>query len=381
MERLLHWAPGDHTAGEVDATRVAELVDQPGWVWLDVIEDDAARILEVLEPFPLDPLAVEDVLDVVQLPKLEDYGDHLFLILHGLVSADDRIRTGELDCFLGEGWLVTVHHVPLLGLQWVWEGAQRHAEFIEGGTDLLLARIAEATGRRYLPLIDQLETHVDELADLAIDGDVGVLGAVQQLRRDESTIRRVLRPQRDALQQIRTVPIAMLDEEARRRFSDAYDQHNRVIESLLTARTLLSDVLDTYRGAAAEQAANVSKVLTVYAAIMLPLSLIAGIFGMNFRDLPGQDSSWGFAAVLAIMVFIGLSSWLVFERVGFLTRRTMRMRSLGRNLTTVSRLPVRTAGLAVRTVGARVRSIRHPAAPHPGAPDRGSDEPPDDEVT
>lgn len=363
MDRLLHWVPDEDTAHEVDVSRVRELVDGEGWVWLDVVDDDPEAIIELLDPFPLDPLAVEDVLDEVQLPKLEDFGDHLFLILHGLVATGDRIRTAELDCFLGDGWLVTVHHKPLLGLDWVWEGAQRHREFIEGGTDLLLARIAEATGRRYVPLIDQLETHIDELSELAIDGDVSVLGGVQQLRRDESTIRRVLRPQRDALQQVRTVPIAMLDDEARRRFSDAYDQHNLVIESLLTARTLLADVLDTYRGASAEQAANVSKVLTVYAAIMLPLSLIAGIFGMNFREIPADDSSWGFVAVIILMVLIGLGSWFVFERVGFLTRRTLRVRTVGRGLTSVALLPVKTVGVAARSVGNAVRPHRHNGDP------------------
>lgn len=363
MDRLLHWAPGAQAAREVDVDGLEQLIGADGWIWLDIVDQDPAAILTRLEPFPLDPLAVEDVLDEVQLPKLEDFGDHLFLILHGLVDADDRISTAELDCFLGDGWLVTVHHRPLLGLDWVWDGATRHQEFIAGGTDLLLARIAEATGRRYLPLIDQLEAHIDELSDLAIEGDISVLGGVQQLRRDESTIRRVLRPQRDALQQIRTVPIAMLDEGARRRFSDAYDQHNRVIESLLTARTLLSDVLDTYRGASAEQAANVSKVLTIYAAIMLPLSLIAGIYGMNFRTVPGSDSSFGFEAVIAAMVVIGLTSWLVFERVGFVTRRSLRVRSVGRGLSAVGRLPVRTVSVAARGVGAVVRTGRHEHPP------------------
>ncbi len=311
-------------------------------LWLDVRSRDPEEMDGLGTRFQFDPAAIEDVIDIEQLPKYELYRDHLFVVLHALISTGDRIDTHEVDCFVRPNLLVTVHSEPVVGVDWLWEAVQTYPHLVECGGSGLFAQLSEVIGRRYLEALDEFEGRVDDLADSALDADQTVLAEIQLLRREEATIRRALRPQRTVVASLRMNPPQFFGEETVAVLSDAYDVHNLVVESLASSRGLLADTLDTYRGASAERQAAATTVLTVYAAIVLPLSLITSWYGMNMNNLPGSGQTWGWSVVTAVMVGLAFGSWGWFIRAGIVRRPGIgRQTRLVRGLTTAAKAPVR----------------------------------------
>lgn len=340
--RLLVRAPGETQLVPRGLDELDVHATTGALLWLDVQTSDSDEIDRLGARFGFDAAAIEDVLDVEQLPKFELYDDHLFVVVHALISADDRIDTHEVDCFLRENLLVTVHSEPVVGVDWLWQAVQTYPHLVEHGAEELFAQLSEVIGRRYLEVLDELERRVDELSDRALAADQQVLAEIQVLRREESTIRRVLRPQRLMIAALRSNGQAMIGRDAMRILTDAYDVHNLVVESLATTRGLLTDTLDTYRGASSERQASATTVLTVYAAILLPLSLITSWYGMNVANLPASDSRTGWIVVTVAMVAIAVVSWVLFVRAGIVRRpRLSRPTVIVRGLTTAAMAPVR----------------------------------------
>lgn len=340
--RLLVRRPEDTKLTPGEVTELDDYEQEGLLRWLDVETRDPAEMDELGARFGFDPAAIEDVIDVEQLPKYEFYDDHLFVVLHALISAGDRIDTHEVDCFVGENLFVTVRSEPVVGIEWLWDAVQTYPQLGAYGASELFAQLAEVVGRRYLEVLDEFELRVDELSDRALDADPDVLAEIQLLRREEATIRKVLRPQRVVIASLRSNPSASLGAEARSILTDAYDVHNLVVESLALSRGLLTDTLDTYRGASAERQAAATTVLTVYAAIVLPLSLITSWYGMNMTNLPGAGWRWGWPVVTVGMVGVAVVSWLLFVRVGMVRRPRLGQASpIVRSLASAARAPVR----------------------------------------
>ena len=340
-QRILVRDSDDPALRPCDYKNLDQHLSDGAFVWLDLSRRDAAELDELGERFGFDPAAIEDVLDVEQLPKFDNYGSHLFVVLHALTTDEDRLDTHEVDCFLTKQLLVTVRSEPIAGLEWLWNAVQAHPHMAEHGSDELFAQLAEVIGRRYIEVINAFDSRIDELADVALEADPNVLAEVQVLRREESTIRRVLRPQRLVVGALRSNIGNHFTGESVKLLTDAYDVHNLVVESLEATRGLLSDTLDTYRGAAAERQANAAAVLTVYAAILLPLSLITSWYGMNVVNLPGSTQSWGWLMVTGLMAVFAVVSWLVFVRAGMVRRPKLRATSLVTGLAEAARRPVK----------------------------------------
>lgn len=344
MQRLFHKAIDAETLVERDPAELDACRRAGGWLWLDIVHPTDNDI-EVLERrFGFDRLSIDDVVDTTLLPKLDDYGDYAFVVLHGVVTGEGtRLSTTELDVFIGVDFLVTVHLDRVVGIDWVAEHATTSVRIAEGGPAWAAAAIAEAGSRRYLPLLDALEDRIDDLESRAVTADATVIGDSQALRRDVVVLRRIIGPQRDVMRQLATLPPPVVGSRAQRAFGDVYDHHFRLAESLDAARFLLSAVLETYRGAIAERTNEVMKVLTVFSAIVLPLSLIAGIYGMNVDNLPGAATPWGFTALVGAMLAIGAMLWLYFSRRGFIGGPRIRdiPRSVGLGLVQVGTAPLR----------------------------------------
>lgn len=351
-QRLLARPTPDAPLSPIASDQLDEHLEAGLLVWLDVTTEDAAELDELGQRFGFDPAAIEDIVDIEQLPKADHYDDYLFVVLHALTTENsgtenagtgtDRVDTIELDCFVRPQLFVTVRasHVP--GLDWLWEAVQNYAHLTQHGADDLFAQLTEVIGRRYLEIIDQMEDRIDDLTEDALEAEPLVLAEIQSLRREDATIRKILRPQRMMISNLRQYSHPVIGESAKRILLDSYDVHNQVVESLASARGLLTDTLDTYRGAAAERHANAATLLTVYSAILLPLTLITGWYGMNVRSLPGAEQNGAWQAVTAIMMLIAVLSWLWFVRIGLVRLpRMQRGRSIGRGLASAAKAPVR----------------------------------------
>jgi magnesium transporter len=317
------------------------------WIWIDVEIDpesrspiDTVNMLSMADRLGLDHLAVSDSLDDEDQPKVDDFGRHLLIVLHGLRA--DVVGTYEVDMFLTGDHLVTVRRGPSAALEAVWQQVQSHPERAVGGADELAAFIADALTRRLMVVLDAFDDRVEDLTDAALRASPNLLEDLTAVRRDLTAVRRIVHPQREALDIMRSTSSRLVSDAGRRRFSDVFDVAARAAEGLDDARTALAETLDAYRGAEARKATDVSKVLTIYAAILLPMSLVAGIFGMNFTNLPWLNRSWGWMAATALMTFIALISFGVFISLGWVRRPSGRQtgQTLGRGLIEATRAPV-----------------------------------------
>lgn len=340
-QRLLARSDSPQPLAPADLDDLVALEGQSGLVWLDVETGDPDELDRLGQQFGFDPSAIEDILDIEQLPKYDDYGDHLFVVLHALTAAGDRVDTREVDIFVREGLLVTVHAEPILGINWLWEAVQSHPHLAEKGADELFGHLAEVIGRRYFEIANVIEQRIDELAEAALAADSSVLGEIQVLRREEATVRTMLRPQRLVISELRIRNRSVIGEQAVGLLDDAYDIHNQVVESLGVARGLLNDTLDSYRGASAERQANATTVLAVYSAILLPLSLIASWYGMNVQGLPAADRNYGWQIVTLGMLLLALASCAVFVKIGLIRLYGGRTSRIGRGLAAAARAPVK----------------------------------------
>lgn len=301
-------------------------LDDGQWCWLDIqlgpTSDDAA-FEAALSRIDLDSMAVSDAFNDVDLPKFDDFEDHLLVVLHGIADNDEP--TLQIDFFLTEREVVTIRRHDSPALDEFAKQIVRRPELCSGGPSEVMARMADTILRRFLTVMDELDDRVDELTDMGLDADPDFLEELTIVRRYVGDLRHVLRPQRDVLDRLRRTPSHLVTDGGRRRFSDVFDTANRTVQELEGARTGLAETLGAYRGAEAREATEVTKILTVYAAIVLPLSLIAGLFGMNFAEIPGADNPDGWWILIGVMVALATASLLLFASAGWI--RLPRLRS------------------------------------------------------
>ena len=291
-------------------------IPDAGWVWVDVVGADYETISGVGADFGFDPLSIDDVVTDL-LPKTDVFDEYRYLVGHALRFVDDRIGTIEFDMFLGSRFLVTFRPGEVWGFETIVDRVESGAADRLTTPAALAARILEIESRRFMTLVDGLDERISELEERAMAADNAVIGAAQALRRDVIVLRRVFGPQRDVLQQL------TFDENLspleRRVFGDVYDHHFRFVESLDTARALIGSIQETHRGAIAARTNEVMKVLTVFSAVILPLTLIAGIWGMNV-GLPLQDDPAAFAWLVGGMGIFAFGLWSYFAWRGFVGR-------------------------------------------------------------
>ena len=344
---------------------VAQPLEQPhampteGWAWIDITAgpDDIEHIMEFAEGFGLDAMAVRDAIADTDLPKVDDFGQSVHVVLHAL--SDERIESYEIACFLSKRCLVTIHGPRSRSIEAMWHGASLRPELASGGPDEALARLADVATRRLVSVLDVFDNRNEELNELALKAAPGFLAEITAVRADLAALRKSVHPQREALDILRRTSSPVLTEAGRRRFSDVFDTASRAAQGVEAARTALAESLDAYRGAEARQATEVTRVLTIYAAIMLPLSLVAGFFGMNFVDLPLIGRSGGWIIVTAFMGVIALVSLGVFVALGWMRRPSGRSAGdvLGRGLIEAARAPAQLVGAVVEISTTPLRTI------------------------
>ena len=285
----------------------------------------------------------------------------LRLLAHLAADETDRLHTVEYDAFLGRGYLVTLHGEDLPAFAWGRDHVTSPGSLAGGGPDQLFARISEAGALRFQPLVDGLAERIEDLEDRAVAADHGVLVEVQALRRDALVLRQVVTGQRDAHRALARDDLIGIGRRAAMRLGHVYDDFYRLTELVDTSRSLLSNVMEAYRGAVAERTNEVMKVLTVFASIVLPLSLIAGIYGMNFANMPELDWRWGYFGALALMATFGLGLWIYFARRGFVGSPRLRRvpRAVGRGLVDLARITTKPAVTLLRP-GSRAEDPESP---------------------
>jgi magnesium transporter len=280
-------------------------------------------------------LAVEDCLSAtVHPPKIDDFGDYLFIIVHGInhTAESDIVETTELSLFLGPHFVISNHRVPLHSVDSIAKLVEDDGRPMTRGPDFLAHALIDALVDNVLPTVDRMSEVAEDIEEEAIRGPrQSTLEAILKLKRSTLQMHRVMAPQREIMNRLSRGEFKIVREDAQIFYRDIYD-HIVCIEDLnQTLQDRADSALATYLSAVSIQQNETMKVLSIVASIFLPLTLVAGIYGMNFENMPELEWSWGYFAVLGFMGIVGAASISWFWARSWITwgrRQASRVRPL-----------------------------------------------------
>src|SRR3989338_188089 len=281
--------------------RVA-LRDRTGVFWVDFGREPA----EVVEPplrdvFGFHPLAIDDALREAHVPKIDNWGDYAYAVVHAVVFDSDslELRTHELDVFLGPNYLVTHHGQRVEAVERLWTSCQKDQRRLSRGPDYLLYELLDLLTADYMPVVDQIDETCDQLEAEVFDRPTQhTLNTIFSLKRAVLHLRRIISPQREVLNRLARDDYAMIDPPDRIYFRDVYDHLVRLVDLNDSLRDLISGTLDTYLSVSSNRINEVMKVLTTFTALFMPISFLAGFFGMNFLHIPFNNPALLLGAIL-----------------------------------------------------------------------------------
>lgn len=318
--RVAHVLDGVVTRGSIELVDVWRKAG--GRIWIDIQSPERSEIEPLLEgQFGFHELAAEDSLSDNTLPKYDPFPTYDFMVFRAINMnvAEHEVDTLKLAAFLSDTFLITVYQDHLISTDTVWNRLPQDSRILQRGCDFLLYSILDVLVDLHFPLIDRLETYVDEVHETIFsDPSPKLLDELLHLKRDLNVLRRHSMPQRELFNQISRGDTKFITSDHLIYFRDLYDHMFRIGESIDVERDLIAGTMEAYLSIVANRTNDIMKVLTIFSTILLPMNFIAGIYGMNFEHMPELRWRYGylFAITLMVTVAVIMVSW--FGRKGWL---------------------------------------------------------------
>ncbi|MBE7551417.1 MAG: magnesium/cobalt transporter CorA [Anaerolineales bacterium] len=305
--------------------QMAEVLQNPeGLLWVSLEQPTEEELRAVLQDvFHFHPLAIEDCSnDGYQAPKVDVFGSYLFIIVHALQPEFplDHLDTIELNCFLGPNYLVTSHLAAKMApVQAVWERLERDTRPLENGPDFLCYTILDRLVDEFMPLLDAMDDEIDRLEDdVLARPKPAILQRILSLKHSISTLRRIIAPQREVMNRLSRDDLPQITAQHHIYYRDIYDHLVRIHDLSESIRDVVTGTLDTYLSATSNRLNEVMKALTIVSTIFLPLSFVAGIYGMNFENFPEIHWQYGYFYVWGVFILIVIGMLWFFRRRGWI---------------------------------------------------------------
>lgn len=287
-------------------------------LWIDLespSDDDLRRISRLVG---LDDESLEDCLHGEPHPQVSEFENYIFLVLYGLYGLKEQadLSPHRLAAFCGKRFLITIVREPLLSVRQIRARCGRHPELFARGVDFVLYEIIDAMVDYYLRVADRYEDRLEALEERSFEDEVGeeVLEQAAAVRRDILELRRLAVAQRQLLLPVAKGEYDFVSETLSQRFSHVCDHLSHVVDSVDALRELIVSIRENYHAALTRRTNDTMKLLTVLTAILMPLTLIAGIYGMNLPLWPPSDHPLSFWGVLATMVLSAAGMLYYFRR-------------------------------------------------------------------
>jgi magnesium transporter len=325
---ILVYRPGDpKIQEEISVDQLPELLkDEDIVIWVDMESPTEVDEHVLLDVFKFHPLTVEDCRENRHYPKVEEFPGYLYFIVHG-VRADtspDRFNTIELDGFLGRNYVITYHHDMFRSITDVKQLLRTSPVVCQRGPAFLAHQILDRVVDYYSPVLDDFDDRIDRLESEIFQSkqpNNRVLSQIMDLKRSVLRLRRISVKQMDVvLRMSRGEFSELIPEEMRPFYRDIHDHLVRVTDLAESYRDLISGSLEAYLSVISNRMNEIMKVLTIFSAIMLPLTFIAGVYGMNFDNMPELHSRYGYYATWIIMLTVAVGMLLYFKRRGWIGR-------------------------------------------------------------
>ncbi len=314
-----YMAPSGELLDQLDKKQVQDLlIKKDGLLWIDIedVTDEDAELLSAV--FGFHPLAVEDCISRdIHPPKIDDFEDYLFVIVHGINyhTESEVVETTELAFFMGKNYVVTTHDVPMRSISSMLDHIRKDGRLMRRGADFLTHDIIDALVDNIMPTIEQMDEKNDQLEDEALHKPKReTLMAIMQLKRSILSLTRIILPQREIVNRLSRGEYNLICERAQIYYRNIFDHLVRIEMLTLGLRDMTESVLSTYLSSVSNRMNEVMKVLTLIATIFIPLTFIAGIYGMNFANMPELALRYGYFVILGVMAVIGISLAVYFRR-------------------------------------------------------------------
>ena len=303
MIRSVFFSPGKPARTDITPKDFPRLLrDKRGLLWVDFTAEPPETSQPILESFNFHHLAIADALEQTHAPKIDDWGDYLYIVLNymHLVKATEPWDTeiDELDIFLGRNYVITHHDNPVSSIDETWNVSQRDPRYSQDGADHLLYKIIDAIVMNYMPIIEKIDDEIDWIEDQVFDRPSSqTLARLFTLKRVLLAMRRILLPQREVLNKMARDDYEVIDRKDRIFFRDIYDHLVRLHDVNESLRDLVGGALDTYLSVINNRMNEVMKTLTIITTLFMPLTFVTGFFGMNFFAANPPQESWTAPAI------------------------------------------------------------------------------------
>jgi magnesium transporter len=294
--------------------------DSPGqisWINLDGVHD-AAPVEALGKRYHLHPLMLEDIMNTAQRPKQEEYGDYIFIVLKMLFidSQSGQISSEQVCLVLGEHLLISFQEVAGDVFDPVRERIRKGRGRIRtAGADYLAYALADAIVDQYFAILENIGNRLEEIeAEILSDPTSETLQAMHELRGELILLRKQVWPTREVLNRLTQAESPLIQNATTIFFRDVYDHTIQVMEAIESYRDILTGMLDVYLSMIGHRTNEIMRVLTIMAAIFIPLTFIAGVYGMNFKYMPELAWPWGYPLIWLVMVAMGVGMVIYFKK-------------------------------------------------------------------
>jgi len=314
---------GDKLRTTTDPAQIRAALAEDKRIWIDLerqTPDADALLAEVLK---LHPLTIEDIWAERSRPKIDDFDDYLYVIVHGIGAAKhDKLQTVEIDLVIGPNWLVT-HDPAGLVSDDIGTELDHSARVLTKGIAWLAHAVLDRAVDRYMPVIDELDAEIEQLENDVLDhagtsrGRI-VLMRILAFKRRLQELRRMGIHQREILLRVSRGEFDEIPAETLPFFRDVYDHFLRINDIAEGYRDLVTSALDAYLSVQSNRMNEIMKTLTLMSTVMLPLTFIVGLYGMNFKHMPELEWVWGYPAAIGFMVVVVTVILLWFRHRGWI---------------------------------------------------------------
>ena len=306
---------------EITVEEISDYLSQPEcFVWVAIKDPGPGELTTMQEEFKLHELAVEDAQKGHQRPKIEEYGDSLFAVVHLVEIVDNELRVGEVAIFAGPNYVLTVRIRAEKGFVEVRARCEREPELLKLGTGFVLYALIDAAVDRYFPLIDTLETELEVLEERMFAGG-SVRANIEELytlKRKLMVLKHAVGPLHEGVGKLYGGRVPNIVAGAQEYFRDVYDHLSRSNQSIDASREMVTTALSVNLSLISLQENATTKRLAAYAALVAVPTLIAGVYGMNFKHMPELDWQFGYPLAIGIMVAIDLYLFTRLRKSGWL---------------------------------------------------------------
>ncbi len=294
--------------------------DKSEFVWIGICDPSAEEMRTLQHHYDLHPLAVEDAVNADQLPKVDVYGDQLFVVARTATLHDDAIEYGETSIFVGHSHIISVRHGSVRSHKALRQQLEAAPTLLVHGVDYVLHAILDFIVDGYLPIVQTIEDDVLEMEQRTVDNFLGrdEIVRIFTLRRELIRFQRVLGPMSEVAGRIVRLDLPCIDVEAKPYFSDVLDHVRRVQTMVDGLRDVLTSVFEFSNLLEQQRTGTITRQLAAWAAILAVPTAIAGIYGMNFEHMPELKTQYGYFVVLGVIAVVCAALYIRFKRVRWL---------------------------------------------------------------